>query len=135
MTALTMVSLSQQRFLLGLGVSGPQVMEGWHGVRFAHTLQRTRETIAIVRMIARGERVKYEGEIYHLPLPGGEGKALIPDAQAYPQLPIYLAALGPKNLELTGELADGWLGTSFIPEHARLFLEPIEVNNLIRILI
>lgn len=128
MTALTMASLSNQRFILGIGVSGPQVMEGWHGVRFARPLQRTRETIEIVRMIARGERLRYKGEIYHLPLPEGEGKALTPDAQPCPDLPIYLAALGPKNLELTGELADGWLGTSFIPEHARLFLDPIEAG-------
>lgn len=128
MTALTMASLSNDRFILGLGVSGPQVMEGWHGVRFARPLQRTREAVEIVRMIARGERLSYAGEIYQLPLPGGEGKALMPDAQPRPNLPIYLATLGPKNLELTGELADGWLGTSFIPEHARLFFDPIEAG-------
>lgn len=128
MTALTMTALSNDRFILGLGVSGPQVMEGWHGVRFARPLQRTREAVEIVRMIARGERLSYNGEIYQLPLPGGEGKALMPDAQPHPNLPIYLATLGPKNLELTGELADGWLGTSFIPEHARLFFDPIEAG-------
>lgn len=128
MTALTMAALSHDRFVLGLGVSGPQVMEGWHGVRFARPLQRTRETIEIVRMIARGERLSYAGEIYQLPLPGGEGKALIPDAQPRPNLPIYLATLGPKNLELTGELADGWVGTSFIPEHARIFFDPLEAG-------
>jgi len=126
MTALTMVTLSQDRFILGLGVSGPQVMEGWHGVRFARPLQRTREVIDIVRMIARGERLNYHGEIYQLPLPGGEGKSLIADAQPRPNLPIYLATLGPKNLELTGELADGWIGTSFIPEHAHIFLDSLE---------
>lgn len=126
MTALTMAALSHGRFLLGLGVSGPQVMEGWHGVRFARPLQRTREVIDIVRMIFRGERLSYNGEIYQLPLPGGEGKALLPDTQPRPDLPIYLATLGPKNLELTGELADGWLGTSFIPEHAQLFFAPLE---------
>ena len=126
MTALTMATLTQDRFILGLGVSGPQVMEGWHGVRFARPLQRTREVIDIVRMIFRGERLSYNGEIYQLPLPGGEGKALKPDAQPRPDLPIYLATLGPKNLELTGELANGWLGTSFMPEHAQLFLAPIE---------
>src|SRR5258707_10031505 len=125
MTALTMAALSQDRFLLGLGVSGPQVMEGWHGVRFARPLQRTREVIEIVRMVFRGERLSYNGEIYQLPLPDGEGKALKPDAQPRPHLPIYLATLGPKNLEMTGELADGWLGTSFIPEHASMFFEPI----------
>jgi F420-dependent oxidoreductase-like protein len=126
MTALTMAALSQNRFLLGLGVSGPQVMEGWHGMRFARPLQRTREVIEIVRKVFRGERLSYNGEIYQLPLPGGEGKALVPDALPRPNLPIYLATLGPKNLELTGELANGWLGTSFIPEHAQLFLAPIE---------
>ncbi len=128
MTALSMAALSHDRFLLGLGVSGPQVMEGWHGVRFARPLQRTRETIEIVRKIARGERLSYTGEIYQLPLPGGEGKALIPDSQPRPNLPIYLATLGPKNLELTGELADGWVGTSFIPEHARIFFDSIEAG-------
>lgn len=128
MTALTMAALSHDRFVLGLGVSGPQVMEGWHGVRFARPLQRTREVIDIVRMIARGERLSYAGEIYQLPLPGGEGKALMPDAAPRPDLPIYLATLGPKNLELTGEMADGWLGTSFIPEHARIFFDHIEAG-------
>lgn len=126
MTAMTMAALSNDRFVLGLGVSGPQVMEGWHGVRFTRPLQRTRETIEIVRLIARGERLNYNGEIYQLPLPGGEGKALISGAQPRPNIPIYLATLGPKNLELTGELANGWLGTSFIPEHARIFFDHIE---------
>ena len=128
MTALSMAALSHDRFILGLGVSGPQVMEGWHGVRFARPLQRTREVIEIVRMIARGERLKYNGEIYQLPLPESEGKALIPDAQPRPNLPIYLATLGPKNLELTGELANGWIGTSFIPEHARIFFDSLEAG-------
>src|SRR5258708_17224456 len=126
MTALTVAALGEDRFLLGLGVSGPQVMEGWHGVRFARPVERTREVIEIVRMVFHGERLSYNGEIYQLPLPDGEGKALKPDAQPRPHLPIYLATLGPKNLELTGELADGWLGTSFMPEHAQLFLAPIE---------
>lgn len=128
MTAMTMAALSNDRFVLGLGVSGPQVMEGWHGVPFARPLQRTRETIEIVRKIARGERLTYAGEVYQLPLPGGEGKALVSIAQPRPNLPIYLATLGPKNLELTGELADGWLGTSFIPEHARMFFDHIEAG-------
>ncbi len=128
MTAMTMAALTNDRFALGLGVSGPQVMEGWHGVPFARPLQRTRETVEIVRMIARGERLSYNGEIYHLPLPGGEGKPLISIAQPRPNLPIYLATLGPKNLELTGELANGWLGTSFIPEHARMFFDHIETG-------
>jgi F420-dependent oxidoreductase-like protein len=125
MTALSLASLSGNRFMLGLGVSGPQVMEGWHGVRFARPLQRTRETIDIVRMVTRGDRLTYHGEIYNLPLPGGEGKALVPLARPQPNIPIYLATLGPKSLEMTGELADGWLGTSFIPEHASLFFDSI----------
>lgn len=126
MTAMTMAGLSNDRFILGLGVSGPQVMEGWHGVRFAQPLQRTRETIEIVRKVMRGERLSYNGKIYQIPLPDGEGKALVSSARPRPQLPIYLATLGPKNLELTGAIADGWLGTSFIPEHASLFFDSIE---------
>ena len=125
MTAMSLASLSHDRFMLGLGVSGPQVMEGWHGVRFDRPLQRLRETIEIVRMVARGDRLSYSGSMYQLPLPGGEGKALKSIARPRPNIPIYLATLGPKMLELTGELADGWLGTSFMPEHAAMFFEPI----------
>lgn len=125
MTAMTLASLSGDRFMLGLGVSGPQVIEGWHGVRFDRPLQRMREVVEIVRMVTRGERLVYHGEIYDLPLPGGEGKALISIARPRPNLPIYLATLGPKSLELTGELADGWLGTSFMPEHASMFFDAI----------
>lgn len=128
MTAMTLASLSNDRFVLGLGVSGPQVMEGWHGVRFERTLQRMRETIEIVRKVTRGERLEYSGAIYDLPLPGGEGKALKSVARPCPNLPIYLATLGPKSLELTGALADGWLGTSFIPEHAAIFFDPIAIG-------
>lgn len=125
MTAMTLASLSGDRFVLGLGVSGPQVIEGWHGVRFDRPLQRMREVVEIVRMVTRGERLVYHGEIYDLPLPGGEGKALVPGARPRPNLPIYLATLGPKSLELTGELANGWLGTSFMPEHASMFFDAI----------
>ena len=125
MTALALASLSGDRFLLGLGVSGPQVIEGWHGVRFSRPLQRLRETIEIVRKITRGERLVYHGQTYQVPLPDGEGKALTSSVPPRPNLPVYLATLGPKSLELTGELADGWLGTSFIPEHASLFFDAI----------
>ena len=125
MTAMALASLSGDRFLLGLGVSGPQVIEGWHGVRFARPLQRLRETVEIVRKVTRGERLVYHGEVYQVPLPEGEGKALTSSVPPRPNLPVYLATLGPKSLELTGELADGWLGTSFIPEHASLFFSPI----------
>jgi len=125
MTAMALASLSGDRFVLGLGVSGPQVIEGWHGVRFTRPIQRLREVVDIVRMVARGERLVYHGEIYDLPLPGGEGKAIASSARPRPNLPIYLATLGPKSLELTGEIADGWLGTSFIPEHGSMFFDAI----------
>lgn len=118
MTALTLATLSRDRFLLGLGASGPQVVEGLQGVPFARPLERMRETIEIVRMALRGEKLEYRGRHHQLPLPGGEGKALRLSQPANPAIPIYLATLSPKALELTGELADGWLGTSFTPEHA-----------------
>jgi F420-dependent oxidoreductase-like protein len=122
MTAMALNSMSNGRFVLGLGASGPQVMEGWHGVPFAHTLPRIRDAVNIVRMVTRGERVAYKGDYYELPLPGGEGKALRTSAPPV-EIPIYLATLSPKSLELTGELADGWVGTSFMPEHAEVFFE------------
>ncbi len=125
MTAMSLASLSGDRFLLGLGVSGPQVIEGWHGIRFERPIRRMREIIEIVRLAASGERLAYEGQVYRLPLPGGEGKALRSGAPAGRRIPIYLATLGPKSLEMTGELADGWLGTSFMPEHAEIFFEHI----------
>jgi F420-dependent oxidoreductase-like protein len=125
MTAASLATLSNDRFILGLGVSGPQVVEGWYGVNFSQPYKRLKENLDIIKMILRGERLKYDGEIYKLPLPGGEGKALVPAIQPRPNLPIYLATLGPKNLELTGALADGWLGTSFIPEAASIFFDHI----------
>src|SRR5207249_6697389 len=125
MTALSLASMSHGRFRLGLGVSGPQVIEGWHGIRFDRPVRRMRETVDIVRRTTRGERLEYKGEIYQLPLPGGEGKALRVGATPRPDIPIYLATLSPNSLELTGEVADGWLGTSFMPEHADVFFEHI----------
>jgi F420-dependent oxidoreductase-like protein len=123
MTALSMASITGDRFLLGLGASGPQVVEGLHGVPFAKPGSRLRETIEIVRMACRGEKIQYEGRHHHLPLPGGEGKALRLSQAANPGVPIYLATLSPRGLALTGELADGWLGTSFTPEHADAHLD------------
>jgi F420-dependent oxidoreductase-like protein len=128
MTAMSLAAMSGGRFLLGLGVSGPQVIEGWHGIRFEQPLQRMRETVEIVRRAARGERLAYKGKIYELPLPGGEGKALRSAAKPQPEIPIYLATLSPKSLEMTGEIADGWLGTSFMPEHARVFFDHLEAG-------
>ena len=119
MTAATLDTLSGGRFRLGLGVSGPQVSEGWHGVRFAKPLQRTREYVEIVRRAIAGERVAYDGQFYTLPLPDGPGKALrLSFHPARTEIPIYLAAVGPKNLELAGELADGWLAVFYAPEFA-----------------
>jgi F420-dependent oxidoreductase-like protein len=124
MSALSMQLLSNGRFILGIGSSGPQVMEGWHGVSFNRPLQRTRETIEIVRAVTAGERLKYDGDIYQLPLRGGEGRPI--RSPMPPQhVPIYVASLGPENLRLTGELADGWIGNSFFPESAEVFLEPL----------
>ncbi|HJU51536.1 MAG TPA: LLM class F420-dependent oxidoreductase [Acidimicrobiia bacterium] len=122
MTAATLQLLSEGRFLLGLGTSGPQVIEGWHGISFDQPVSRMREIVEIVRLALSGERVTYQGSIYQLPLPGGEGKALRLGLSAVTPVPIYLATLGPKSLLLTGAIADGWLGTSFIPEHADVFM-------------
>jgi F420-dependent oxidoreductase-like protein len=128
MTALSLASMSNGRFVLGLGVSGPQVIEGWHGIRFDRPLTRLRETVEIVRRAVRGERVAYKGQVYELPLPGGEGKALRTSARPRPDIPVYLATLSPRSLVMTGEIADGWLGTSFMPEHARVFFDHIEAG-------
>lgn len=124
MTAATLDTLSGGRFRLGLGLSGPQVSEGWHGVRFDDPLARTREYVDIVRLALSRRRLRYEGAHWTLPLPDGPGKAL--QLTVHPvreQIPVYLASIGPKNLELTGEIADGWLGVFFAPEHAADTLE------------
>jgi F420-dependent oxidoreductase-like protein len=119
MTAATLDTLSGGRFRLGLGVSGPQVSEGWHGVRFAKPLARTREYVDIVKLALSRQRVRYDGSTYQLPLPDGPGKALhLMLHPAREHIPIYLAAIGPKNLELAGEIADGWQPVFFAPEHA-----------------
>ena len=126
MTAQSMAAVSNNRFVLGLGVSGPQVVEGLHGASFAHPLGRLRECVEIIRLGLSSERLAYEGKHYVLPRPGGEGKAIRLSQPPRPDLPIYLATLGPRSLEMTGEVADGWLGTSFIPEHADVFLNPLK---------
>ena len=125
MTALSLAALSNDRFLLGLGVSGPQVVEGLQGQPFRAPLTRMRETVDIVRQAFAGERIRYEGKHHRLPLPGGEGKALRLSQGANPNIPIYLATLGPRALVYTGEAADGWLGTSFVPNAADAHLAHI----------
>jgi F420-dependent oxidoreductase-like protein len=118
MTAATIDELSGGRMVLGIGSSGPQVAEGWHGQRFGRQLQRTREYIEVVRMALARERVDYQGETIELPLPDGPGKALkLMISPVQQRIPIYLAAIGPKNTALAGEIADGWLPTFFSPEH------------------
>ena len=130
MTGATLDTLSGGRFRMGLGVSGPQVSEGWHGVRFDKPLARTREYVEIVKKALTREKLRYEGEHYTLPLPDGPGKAL--QLTVHPvrdQIPIYLAAVGPKNLELTGEIADGWLAIFFSPEYSAESLASVKAGR------
>jgi F420-dependent oxidoreductase-like protein len=125
MTAQSLRTVSNNRFVLGLGVSGPQVVEGLHGASFAKPLSRLRECVDIIKLGLASERIAYEGKHYVLPRRGGEGKPIRLSQPPQADLPIYLATLGPKAMEMTGELANGWLGTSFMPEQADIFLEPL----------
>ena len=123
-SALSLQELSGGRFSLGVGTSGPGVMEGWHGIRFRRPVQTTRETIEIIRTVSRGDRLEHAGEIYPLPLPDSDGSVLRPLVRPG-HVPVYIASMGPQNLRLTGEVADGWLGNAFIPEAADVFLGPL----------
>jgi F420-dependent oxidoreductase-like protein len=125
MTAATLQLLSDGRFLLGLGTSGPQVIEGWHGVSFDRPVTRMREITEIVRLALSGAPLSYQGAFYQLPLADREGKALRLGMSPVGAVPIYLATLGPRSLALTGAIADGWLGTSFMPEHSDVFIDHI----------
>ena len=125
MTAQSLRTVSNNRFVLGLGVSGPQVVEGLHGASFAKPLSRLRECVDIIKLGLASERIAYEGKHYVLPRPGGEGKPIRLSQPPQADLPIYLATLGPKAMEMTGELANGWLGKSFMPEQADIFLEQL----------
>jgi F420-dependent oxidoreductase-like protein len=127
MTAATLDQLSAGRFRLGLGLSGPQVAEGWHGQRYDRPLARTRDYLTVVRLALERKRVAYQGETLELPLPDGPGKALkLTITPMQQRLPIYLGAMGPRNLALAGELADGWLGFMYAPEHAAGFRGHLE---------
>jgi F420-dependent oxidoreductase-like protein len=117
-TAITLSNLSSGRFLLGLGASGPQVIEGLHGVAFRRPLARIRETVDIVRQVFAGGKISYSGNEFQIPRPGGEAKPMRLSTRPQHDIPIYLAALSPAMLRLTGQIADGWLGTSFVPEGA-----------------
>jgi F420-dependent oxidoreductase-like protein len=124
-TAMTLAHLSGGRFLLGLGVSGPQVMEGLHGISFGHPLARMRETVEIVRQVFTGEKVSFTGSQYRIP--AGDGRPMrvsLPPVS----VPVYLASLSPRMLELTGEVADGWLGTSFVPEGAAAYFTRLDAG-------
>ncbi len=122
MTAATLDQLSGGRMLLGIGTSGPQVAEGWHGQRFARQLQRTREYVDVVRLALSRERLIYDGETLQLPLPDGPGKALkLTIAPVQERIPIYLAAIGPRNTALAAEIADGWMPILVAPEKMDVF--------------
>lgn len=116
--AITLSQLSAGRFLLGLGPSGPQVIEGLHGVPFAKPMARMRETVEVIRAALTGEKISFSGSQFQIPLPGGDAKPMRLSARAEHDIPIYLATLSPGMLRLTGRIADGWLGTSFVPEGA-----------------
>lgn len=127
MTAATLDQLSNGRMILGIGSSGPQVAEGWHGQRFGRQLQRTREYVEVVRKALARERVEFKGETLELPLPDGPGKALkLTIAPVQERIPILIAAIGPKNTALAAEIADGWIPTLFSPEHVSEFRPLLE---------
>jgi F420-dependent oxidoreductase-like protein len=128
MTAMTLDALSGGRFRLGLGVSGPQVVEGWHGQAFGKPLAKTREYVEIVRAILRREKpLEFRGEYYQIPYAGadatGLGKPLRSILHGRPTLPIYLAAVGPKNVALAAEIADGWIPVFFSARRSAMFRE------------
>lgn len=131
MAAMALDGLSGGRFLMGLGVSGPQVVEGWHGVPFGAPVKRTREYVTILRRIfAREEPVEFQGEYYQMPYRGpkasGLGKPLKTILHPRKDIPIYLAAMGPRNVALAGELCDGILPTIFSPDKLDVVLKPLK---------
>jgi F420-dependent oxidoreductase-like protein len=128
MTALTLAELSGNRFLLGLGSSGPQVIEGLHGLAFNRPLNRMRETIEVIRQALAGEKITHAGREFQIPRPGGEGRPMRLSVAPNPRIPIYIASMSPKMLELTGSTADGWLGTSFVPEGSQAYFRHLDTG-------
>lgn len=130
MTAATVDLLTGGRFLLGLGASGPQVVEGWHGVVYGKLLTRTREYVEIVRTVLKRDRpLEHRGEYYNIPVEGGTGlgkplKLIVHPLRA--EIPIYLAAIGPKNVALAAEVADGWLPVFFSPHRMNVFRQSLD---------
>jgi F420-dependent oxidoreductase-like protein len=124
MTALTLAQLSEGRFLLGLGSSGPQVIEGLHGVPFGKPLTRMRETIKVIRSACSGEKIDFHGSAFDVPLRGSEARPMRLAIEPA-DVPIFIASMSPRMLQLTGEVADGWLGTSFVPEGAAAYVDPL----------
>src|SRR5919107_5541293 len=123
MTAAGLDYVSGGRFTLGLGASGPQVIEGWHGVPYDAPLQRTREIVEICRQVWRRERVVHEGKHYTIPLPPEQGTGLgkplkLINHPVRERIPVLLASIGPKNVELAAEIAEGWQPIFFLPEKA-----------------
>jgi F420-dependent oxidoreductase-like protein len=130
MTALTLQALSNNRFLLGIGASGPQVVEGWHGVPFGKPMARTREYIEILRKILKREAaLQHDGELYQIPYKGpgatGLGKPLKSILHGDPNMPIYAASITPIGLRTAGEVADGVLPIFMSPEKTRMVIEPL----------
>ena len=131
MTAAGLDYVSGGRFSLGIGASGPQVIEGWHGIPYGAPLGRTREIIEICRAVWRRERLEYEGQYYQIPLPEGQGTGLgkplkLINHPVRQRIPIILAALGPKNVEMAAELAEGWEPTLYCPEKVARGLGPVD---------
>jgi F420-dependent oxidoreductase-like protein len=132
MTAMTLDALSGGRMLLGLGLSGPQVVEGWHGVPYGKPLGKTREYVDIVRrIVARDEPLVHEGEHFQIPYTGGDATGLGKPLKSILHpirnwIPIYLAAIGPKNVKLAAEIADGWLPIFYSPEREDIFNEHLD---------
>jgi F420-dependent oxidoreductase-like protein len=128
MAALTVAELSENRFLLGLGPSGPQVIEGLHGIAFDRPFARMRDSIEIVRQAFAGEKIDHTGGEFHIPRPGSEGRSMRLSIGPNPNIPIYIASMSPKLLELTGSVADGWLGTSFVPEGSAAYFDHLDAG-------